>query len=564
MAAMPAMPATRADTTAAAAAARLQLCASGYPQLWLDGRPAALKLKRGLALLVYLSELGRKVARSHLAELLWPDAAPELGRTRLRRLSHEVNAVLGIDLLAGDNDALWLAGADPSLASDVAAVRALALQLLTAPAGTTDGAADGAVWQRLCAPEAPGLLEGFELASDPFMAWCDGRRAELRQLLVRALTRLAAQAQRRGAAAQAAEAAAALIRLDPLADAGHAALLAARAQLGDAAGVEAAYFGCAELLRTELGIRPSAQIERIYAQAQRQLALQPGERQAPAMDTAPIAFVDSEGGTLAHLRLGSPHAPCGTLILLFGLWSHVEVAWEHPGIRALLERLAQRFQVVLLDRRGIGLSERLTLPPTLSAGVQDVDAVRRALGVERVWLFGSSVGGAIAIDYAGAQPQRVQGLMLYAAHARGAWAGDYPWALRPEQMAAWLQRLQSAWGLATSLEHFAPSLAADEAARHWWARMLRQAASRNSLPAILRGFASVDVRARLPTLRAPTLIVQREADRIVRAGVARYLAARIPGAELCLLPGEDHLLWAGDSGAVLDALEDFVQRRASN
>ncbi|HMO44766.1 MAG TPA: alpha/beta fold hydrolase [Rubrivivax sp.] len=556
------MRATTADTPAAAAPARLQLRASGYPQLWVDGRPAALKLKRGLALLVYLSELGRKLARSHLAELLWPDAAPELGRTRLRRLCHEVNAVLGIELLAGDNDALWLAGADAALASDVAGVRALALQLLTAPDGAPDAAADAAVWQRLCAPEATDLLEGFDLASDRYMAWCDGRRAEHRQLLVRALTRLAALAQRRGAPAQAAEAAQALIRLDPLADAGHAALLAARAQLGDAAGVEAAYFGCAELLRTELGIRPSAQIERIYAQAQRQLALQPGERQAPALPTAPIAFADSEGGTLAHLRLGSPHAPCGTLIVLFGLWSHVEVAWEHAGIRALLERLAQRFQVVLLDRRGIGLSERLTLPQALNAGVQDVDAVRRALGVERVWLFGSTVGGAIAIEYAGAQPQHVQGLMLYAAQARGAWADDYPWALRPEQMAAWLQRLQSAWGLATSLEHFAPSLAADEAARHWWARMLRQAASRNSLPAILRGFASVDVRARLPALRVPTLIVQREADRIVRAGVARYLAARIPGAQLCLLPGEDHLLWAGDSGAVLDALEDFVQRRA--
>ncbi len=219
---------------------------------------------------------------------------------------------------------------------------------------------------------------------------------------------------------------------------------------------------------------------------------------------------------------------------------------------------------MLLDRRGIGLSERLALPQALSAGVQDLDTVRRALGVEQLWLLGSSVVGAIAIEYASTYPARVRGLMLYAAHARGSWAEDYPWALRPEQRAAWLAQLQSAWGLATSLERFAPSLADDEAARHWWARMLRQAASRNSLPAILRAFASVDVRGRLGTLRAPTLIVQREGDRIVRAGVARYLAAQIPGAELCLLAGEDHLLWAGDTSAVLDALEDFVQRSASH
>jgi pimeloyl-ACP methyl ester carboxylesterase/DNA-binding SARP family transcriptional activator len=534
----------------------IELCASGYPELRAAGQAIPLKLKRGLALLVVLSELGRKVARSRLAELLWPDASLDIGRARLRRLCHEVNGVLGLDLLAGDGDALWLAG---GLDCDVARVRATALQVLAAP----ERAAAQATLQRLCAPQAPGLLDGFELESDSFMAWRDSRRIEHQQLLMRALTLLAAQANDSSQPARAAEAAAALIRIDPLADAGHVALLAARAQLGDAAGVEAAYFACAEMLREELGIRPSAQIETAYAQAQRQLALQPGERLPPADAVAPIHFADSEDGTLAYLRLGSPQAPCGTLVVLFGLWSHVEVAWEHAGIRAVLERLAQHFQVVLLDRRGIGLSERLTLPQALDASVQDLDAVRRALGVERIWLLGNSIGGAIAIDYANAHPARVQGLMLYAAHACGSWAEDYPWALKPEQRAVWLAQLRSAWGLSTSLERFAPSLAGDEAARHWWARMLRQAASRNSLPAILRAFASVDVRARLSTLRVPALVLQREGDRIVRAGVARYLAARIPGAELCLLPGEDHLLWAGDTGAVLDAMEDFVRRSAS-
>lgn len=537
---------------------RVELRACAYPELHIDGQPAPLKLKRGLALLVYLSERSHKAARGQLAELLWPDAEPDIGRTRLRRLCHEVNELLGLDLLAGDADALWLAGGALQPGSDLASLRADALQLLTDAAQAPAPAA----LARLCAPEAAGLLEGFELPSDSFMAWRDSRRAEHQRLLQRALAAAAARCQEHGEPARAAEAAAALIRLDPLADAGHAALLAARAQLGDAAGVEAAYFACADLLRAELGIRPSAQIEAAYARAQRQLAATPGARLAPAETAAPVFFADGEDGTLAYLRLGEPQARCGTLFVLFGLWSHVEIAWEHAGIRALLQRLAQRFQVVVMDRRGIGLSERLAVPQASSAGVRDLDAVRRALGVERAWLFANSVGGAIAIEYASAHPERVQGLMLYGAHARGAWADDYPWALRPEQMAAWLVQLQSAWGLATSLERFAPSLAGDEAARHWWARMLRQATSRNSLPAILRAFAGIDVRARLGTLQVPTLVLQREADRIVRAGVARYLAAHIPQAELCLLPGEDHLLWAGDTGAVLDALEGFVERHA--
>jgi pimeloyl-ACP methyl ester carboxylesterase/DNA-binding SARP family transcriptional activator len=536
--------------------ARVELRASAYPELSIDGQPVALKLKRGLALLVILSERGHKAARGHLAELLWPDAAPEIGRTRLRRLCHEVNTVVGLELLVGDNDALWLAPDGARLVSDLAEVRSAAQQALAAPGQ------DAAALQRLCAPQAAGLLDGFELASDSFMAWRDSRRTEQQQLLLRALTKLAAWSNDSGRPEHAAEAAAAMIRIDPLADAGHAALLGARAQLGDAAGVEAAYFACAEMLRAELGIRPSAKVEAASARALQQLAMRPAERSAPADAVAPIHFADGDQGTLAYLRLGSPQASCGTLIVLFGMWSHVEVAWEHAGIRALLLRLAQRFQVVLLDRHGIGLSERLAPPPSLNAGVQDVEAVRQALGVEQIWLLGGSVGGAIAIDYASAHPARVRGLMLYAAHARGSWAEDYPWALKPGQRAAWLAQLQSAWGLATSLERFAPSLAGDKAARHWWARMLRQAASRNSLPTILRAFASVDVRDRLGMLHMPTLIVQREGDLIVRAGVARYLAARIPAAELQLLPGADHLLWAGDSTAVLDVVEDFVQRHA--
>src|SRR6186997_1139053 len=101
---------------------RVELRASGYPELRVEGRVVPLKLKRGLALLVYLSEAGRKVARSNLAELLWPDAALEVSRTRLRRLSHEVNGNLGRDLLVGDGDALWLAGGDAALDCDVARV----------------------------------------------------------------------------------------------------------------------------------------------------------------------------------------------------------------------------------------------------------------------------------------------------------------------------------------------------------------------------------------------------------------------------------------------------------
>jgi pimeloyl-ACP methyl ester carboxylesterase len=246
------------------------------------------------------------------------------------------------------------------------------------------------------------------------------------------------------------------------------------------------------------------------------------------------------------------------LVVLFGIWSHIEIAWDEPSIRGILLRLAQRFRVVLLDRRGVGLSERLAPDQSVPAGVQDLDAVRRAMGADKVWLFGNSVGSMIAIEYAALHADAVQGLVLYSANARGAWAPDYPWAPTAEQLHTWTERLRADWGRPTSLAAFAPSQAEDPAARAWWARLLRQAMSRNSLPVLLREFGRMDVRHRLAQVSAPTLVLQREGDRIVRPGAARFLAEHIPGARLALLPGDDHNLWAGDADAVIDEVERFI------
>lgn len=226
------LPPEPAAKSAAPSRRCMELRACGYPELHVDGRPVALKLKRGLALLVYLSELGGKAARAQLAELLWPDAAAELGRARLRRLCHEVNTTLALELLAGDGDAVWLAGGEGTLRSDVARLHAIARRVLRTSAGDAAPSDDMApALDALCAPQAAGLLDGFELPSDSFMAWRDSRRAEHQQLLVRALSVAAAQCQARG-----------------------------------------------EAERAELGIRPSAQIEAAYERAHQRLAPAPASR----------------------------------------------------------------------------------------------------------------------------------------------------------------------------------------------------------------------------------------------------------------------------------------------
>jgi pimeloyl-ACP methyl ester carboxylesterase len=547
----PAATSTTNDTSGPHGAGLFLRC-QGYPELSVDGQVLPLKLKRGLALLFHLSELSRKVARNALAELLWPDAPVDIGRGRLRRLCHQVNALVGHDLVAGDTDALWLSETRGPMNSDVLAMRRCAMQWV---AGTPPADAVDAI-NSLCEDHAHRLLDSFEIDSAAFEAWLGGRRADQERLVVRALVRVAEQRLAAGMPTDAIRAAEALIRIEPLADAGHALLLTARGRVGDAAGVEAAYFACAERLRDELGIRPSTQIEVAYAQAAGGPPM--GDAGASPAASPPIGFADTADGAVAFLEIGDRSAPCGTLVVLFGLWSHVEVAWELPRIRAVMQRLALRFRVVLMDRRGVGLSERLALRHSVAAGVEDLEAVRHKLDVDQIWLLGNSVGGTIAIEYAAAHPQRVAGLMLYGTGARSAWADDYPWGLTNVQRDAWLARLQAGWGSATSLEAFAPTATSDPVLRDWWARMLRQAASRNSVPALLRAYLEMDVRERLPHVRVPTLVVQRSGDRIVRASAAVYLAQRIQGARLDLLPGEDHLLWVGDTDAALTSMERFV------
>ena len=294
------------DTRAYSSSASVHLALHAYPQITIDGRPRPLKLKPGLALLAYLYRRGRPVGRDVLAALLWPDAPAGRGRARLRRLVHEMHGTLGHAVIAGDVDALWLAG---TVDSDLQRTRA-AIE-----------SADAAV---LCEPQAAGLLEGFTLDSDAFADWLDSERRVLRAALVRALERaidFALATQQDEATERAGDA---LLRLDPTAEAGHIARLAACAARGDAAAVEGAYFEAARLWREELGLRPSARIEAAYAQAQSRL---------------------QRGDAAASIVV---------------LWHATPDRAGGPGpqrLRALLDRLARRHRVAVIERRAADLTE---------------------------------------------------------------------------------------------------------------------------------------------------------------------------------------------------------------
>jgi class 3 adenylate cyclase len=239
--------------------------------------------------------------------------------------------------------------------------------------------------------------------------------------------------------------------------------------------------------------------------------------------------------------------------------SHLEQAWEDPSYSRFLRHLASFSRLIMLDKRGTGLSDRISGIPTLEERMDDVRAVMDAVGSERAALFGASEGGAMSILFAATYPGRASALILYGSIARGLWAEDYPAGQKPSQRSEeWLENWRKEWGGPINIEMWAPSMVHDKRFREWWAKYLRLSASPSAVINLFRMNRAVDVRAILPTIRIPSLILHRTGDRAVDIAHGRYLAGHIPGAKLVELEGDDHHWWVGDSESIVDEIQEFL------
>jgi len=214
--------------------------------------------------------------------------------------------------------------------------------------------------------------------------------------------------------------------------------------------------------------------------------------------------------------------------------------------------------LILFDKRGVGLSDRVGYSPTLEDTMDDLLAVMHAAGARRPVLLGVSEGGPNGILFAATYPDRLAALILYGAAARFTRAPDYPWALTGEQFDRWLDQLVAGWGGPVSLEYFAPTRAGDRHFQEWWARMLRLGSSPGSVKAVLEIERDIDVRPILPAIQVPTLILHRTGDRLTRVEGARYLAQCIPGATFVELAGNDHWWWVGETDSLLGEISTFL------
>ena len=249
------------------------------------------------------------------------------------------------------------------------------------------------------------------------------------------------------------------------------------------------------------------------------------------------------------------------VVFVPGFLSHVELAWDVPGMAAYNRRLASFCRLIRFDKRGTGMSDRVSGVPTLETRMDDVRAVMDATGCERAALIGLSEGGPMSILFAATYPERAWALALCGTFARVRWAPDYPIGASDEEARRDDEEIEQRWGepdaaIALARE-VAPESSDDELQA--FATMIRQSASPGAALALNRMNDEIDVRDVLPAIRVPTLVLNREGEHpFIRQGSA-YLAQHIAGARYVELPGSSHAPFAGDSESYVRAIEGFLQ-----
>ncbi|HJU86827.1 MAG TPA: adenylate/guanylate cyclase domain-containing protein, partial [Gemmatimonadota bacterium] len=248
------------------------------------------------------------------------------------------------------------------------------------------------------------------------------------------------------------------------------------------------------------------------------------------------------------------------LVFVSGWISHVELYWEIPEIADFFRRLASFSRLIVFDKRGTGMSDRVSSSelPTLEQRMDDVRAVMDAVGSERAVLMGLSEGGPMNLLFAATYPDRTRALVLMSTYARMLEGPDYPFGTPPAVFDDLLGRIVDGWGAGIGFHTLMPSMGSTPGWLETWSRFQRLSASPGAAVDLLRMAADVDARAILPAITVPTLVLHRAGDRWVSVEKGRYLAQHIAGARYVEFPGNDHLPFFGDSDRVVSEIQEFL------
>jgi pimeloyl-ACP methyl ester carboxylesterase/class 3 adenylate cyclase len=257
----------------------------------------------------------------------------------------------------------------------------------------------------------------------------------------------------------------------------------------------------------------------------------------------------------------------GPIDLLFapGYLSHLEQNQWWPEYAEFIRKCASFSRLIVFDRRGTGLSDRILSLGSFEELMDDIGAVLDAVRSERAALFGGAEGGPMCALYAATFPERTSALVLGASYARRTWAPDYPWGLDADAQRRILDGYEDRWGRpGFGSRSLAPSLVGDKRFQDWYAQAQRFAGTPASARTWFEVTMEIDVRGILPAIRVPTLVIHRTGDRVIPVESGRYLAEHIPDARYVEVPGDDHLPFVGNIDSIVDEIEEFLtgSRRA--
>jgi len=239
------------------------------------------------------------------------------------------------------------------------------------------------------------------------------------------------------------------------------------------------------------------------------------------------------------------------LILIPGWISNLDVLWEEPNVARFLHRLATFSRLILFDKRGTGLSDRITEAATLEERMDDARAVMDALNSSRASFLGYSEGGSMSLLFAATYPERTSKLIIIGGYSRRLRAPDYPYFTERDDALRNIELAASSWGGPVDIEIRMPSMVDDPVVRRWWSKFVRSSASVSAAAALQRLNLEIDIRHILPTIRAPTLVIHATRDRAIPTGAGRYMAERIPGAKYVEIDTADHFPF-------FDKPDDFI------
>jgi class 3 adenylate cyclase len=247
------------------------------------------------------------------------------------------------------------------------------------------------------------------------------------------------------------------------------------------------------------------------------------------------------------------------LVCVMGALTNLNVLWEDPEYRRFCERLASFSRLILFDKRGMGLSDRVRVG-TLEERMDDVRAILDAVGSESAALMGVSEGGPMSILFAATYPERTRALVLCGAEVKEETTDDWPWGEDTREgfeQSTNIDRVVERWGQGGGIDYFAPSRAGDERLRRFAGRLQVESASPHDAVALMRMAFEIDIRDVVPSVKTATLILHRTDDKVCHVENARWLARNVEGSRYVELAGADHLPWI-DGDDILDEMQEFL------